>query len=158
MSVSLEGVAWGCVAVLGVGVIYESLVATEVVSISPVPGEGAPGAAVVAVASMLSLLAGVGASVVRSARRGARRAVWPLLPLAGTAYMVAQWETFDPYYAPTLRRYSDGGVTEPWIVAVGLGALVAAGVSVLVPRLGAVLGALVLVVEALTVFVMPFGK
>ena len=40
-----------------------------------------------------------------------------LLAPAAAAFLVAYFFTFDPYYAPSERRYSDGGaVPLGWIV------------------------------------------
>lgn len=159
MSDRLEGVAWAAAIVLAAGAVYELLVATEGLSIGGEPGAGAPGSGVVLTASLLAYLVAAGTSFARSTMAGRQRAaVLAALPLFGAVYMAAHWLSFDPYYAPTLRRYSTGGVADPWILAVVLTAAVAATVAALVPRFGAVLGALVLLVEALTVFVMPLGK
>jgi hypothetical protein len=159
VSVRLEGVAWAAALVLAVGVVYEVFVATEIIPIGTEPGEGAPGAGIALVASLLALAIGSAVSFICATRpSAARAAVWALLPLAGAAYTVAHWTAFDPYYAPTLRRYSEGGVAGEWVAAVVLAAAMSAGAATLTPRPGALLGALVLLVEAFTVVLMPFGK
>lgn len=159
MSGRLEGVAWAATIVLAAGTVYEALVATEVIAIGDVPGEGARGSGVLLAASVVACLVGAGASFARAtiARRPSS-AVWALLPLTGAAYTFAHWLAFDPYYAPTLRRYSEGGITSTWIVVVLVAATVAAIVTAVAPRPGAAVAAVVLLLEALTVFVMPFGK
>lgn len=160
MSPRLEGVAWAAAIVLGLGAAYELLVATEVVPIGDVPGEGDPASGVVLAASLLAYLVGAGASFVRATRSPRPRlVVWALLPALGAACMAAHWLSFDAYYAPTLRRHSEGGIVAgPWVVAVLIAAGLVAAVAVAAPRLGAVLAALLLLAEALTVYAMPLGK
>ena len=47
---------------------------------------------------------------------GARVPVLALLPPAAAAFLVARYYTFDPYYLPTLRRFSDDGILPPALV------------------------------------------
>lgn len=155
----LEGVAWACVLVLGAGTVFEVLVALEVLSIGDVPGEGARGSAVVFAASVLALLVACVVSAANGLRaRAARSPVWSLLAPAGAAYLVARWFAFDPYYAPTLRRYSEGGVAGEWIVAVVLSAGAAVVLTRRFVRAGSLVTALVVLVEVLTIWVLPLGK
>lgn len=158
MSPRLEGVAWATAIVLAAGSLYELLVATEVVPIGDVPGEGAPGADVVRVAGLLALVVAAGAAFVRSLDKHGPAVVWALLAPVGAAYVVASWYGFDPYYLPTLRRYAEGEVPGPWVVAAVLAAIGAGALVLVRPRLGAVASSVVLLVEALTVFGMPLGK
>jgi hypothetical protein len=56
----------------------------------------------------------------------------PAAGAAAAAFLVARFYSYDPYYAPTLRRMSDGGlVAGRWIAVVVAATLVA---GVLVPR------------------------
>lgn len=159
MSSRSEGLAWAATVVLALGAVYEALVALEVIPIGDVPGEGAPGGGVVLAASLLSYLVGVAVfAYLAVTARSSKSLVWVVLPVVATAYMVAHWLSFDPYYAPGLRRYADGGVHGGWVAAVAAAGIVAAALTRLVPRLGAALAAVVLLVEALTVYVMPLGK
>ena len=68
-----------------------------------------------------------------------------LLAPSAAAFMAAHFFTYDAYYAPSLRRYSDGGaVPLGWVVFV---AIVAVGAGVLAyfhPRPGAAVTCLVL--------------
>ena len=82
---------------------------------------------------------------------GIRSAVSPFLPLAAVAFVVARFLTYDPYYAPTLRRMSDHGLVSPvWIAALGASALVAALLLRRRSRAGGPLAALLLLLAALT--------
>jgi hypothetical protein len=66
-----------------------------------------------------------------------------LLPVAAAAFLVARFESYDAYYAPALRRMSDGGLVSPWWV----GFLCVAAVAVaLLPRARAVAPAVLLVI------------
>jgi hypothetical protein len=153
-----ERVARAALAVLAVATAYELLVATEVVPMGDAPGEEAPGGAAIAVSGMLALLVAAGATFIRSLETRGRVAVFALLAPVGSAYLIARWYSFDPYYLPSLRRYADGGVRGPWVVAVTLAAGGAGMLTLARPRLGCVVSFVVLLVEALTVFVLPFGK
>jgi hypothetical protein len=81
-----------------------------------------------------------------------------LLAPAAACFVVPLYFTFDPYYAPSLRRYSDGGMFPPgWIVAVAAAAIVAGVLTWLVPRVGAPASALVLLALAFTAVLMVGG-
>lgn len=89
------------------------------------------------------VLLGGGALLALSAGEGplaGRLGSSPLLPVTlglAVAFVLARSLTWDPYYAPTARRYLDGGaVPLGWIVALGVGAAAAAGLARLFPRLG----------------------
>jgi hypothetical protein len=70
------------------------------------------------------------------------RALAPLAP-AGAAFLCAFVFTFDPYYAPTLRRYADGsGLWLLWVVAGA--ALLCGAFTWVAPRGGAAATALLL--------------
>jgi hypothetical protein len=74
-----------------------------------------------------------------------------LLAPAAAAFVLARFYTYDPYYAPTLRRMSDDGlVADAWVyVLVGL-ALLAAVLVRLRPRAGLGATSLVMVLSAFT--------
>jgi hypothetical protein len=153
-----EDVAWIAAVLLGLSALYELLVATEVVPMGDAPGEEAPGGAVVALVALMAFLLAAGTSFVRSLEKRGGVAVFALLAPAGAAYLIARWYSFDPYYLPSLRRYADGGIQGPWIVAVTLAAVGAGMLTLARPRLGCVVSFVVLLVEALTVFALPLGK
>ena len=115
------------VAVLAAGAIQQALVATGVLALGTTPGDDPPGQALV-VAAIVAMLAGaVGWPIVG---RDLPRAFRLSLALAAAAFAIAHFLAYDPYYAPTLRRYSDGG-------AVGAATAAAAGAGVLAASLAA---------------------
>ncbi len=161
MSPRREGAAWASVAVLAVATLFEALVALEVVPMGDVPGEGARGGGIVFAAALVAMLVGAALAValaLASPATDAPSLVWVLLAPWGAAYVTARWLAFDPYYLPTLRRYSDGGVGAPWIAGLALSSAVSALLSRRYPRSGAVATSSVLAVSALTAWVLGFGK
>ena len=159
MSSKLEGVAWAAAIVLLSGAFYEALVALEVLPIGDEPGEGARGSDLVLVAAMLAYLTAAVICVAHAvAARSEARPVWIALAPVGAVYLVARWYTFDPYYLPTLRRYADGEIHGWWIAVVSLAAVSVASLTLRLPRGGAVWSSVVLLVTALTVWLLPIGK
>ena len=121
MSPRREGAAWASVTVLAVATLFEALVALDV------PGEGARGGGIVFAAALVAMLVGAALAValaLASPATDAPSLVWVLLAPWGAAYVTARWLAFDPYYLPTLRRYSDGGVGAPWIAGLALSSAV----------------------------------
>lgn len=159
MSSRLEGVAWASLTVLGCAAVYESLIAARVIPLGSEPGRGATGSGAVFGVALIALLCGAAVSGVwtLSASR-ARHVVLALLAPAGAAYVLTRWLSFDPYYLPTLRRYSSGGVSGVWIAVVCLAGAAAAVLVTVRPRAGAAAVSAVLVVSGLTAWVLPFGK
>lgn len=136
---------------IGASAVYQIAVALEVLSLGSEPGQGPPAAGVVIAIALLALLVGVGVSIGYVSRAHAKpEPVWLLLAPAGAAFVVARWYSFDPYFAPTLRRYSEGVVAGSWIVVlVGL-AVGAAALVKLLPRAGGIVTAVVLLLCAVT--------
>ena len=98
--------------------LYELVIALTGV-VGAVPGEAPFGEPVVYVLSLLAIFLGALLALAPS-----RTPVFPLGP-AAAAFVAARFYTADPYYAPTLRRYSDGGLVAPaWIFALAALALV----------------------------------
>jgi hypothetical protein len=129
---------WTCVAVLFATAVYSLVFALGPDGIGPAPGDGPPGDSVAGAAWFLGSLVGVALAVV-SAMRAGLGPVFLLAP-ASAARVAAAFYTYDPYYAPTLRRYSDGGAATPHWIFTLLGIGVAAGVATrLSRRLGALL-------------------
>jgi hypothetical protein len=151
--------AWAAAWGLGVATVYETVVAAGALSIGSVPGEGTPGDELVFVCGFLALPVGAGAALAGAlGRHVASRLALTLLAPAGFAFVIARFFGFDPYYAPTLRRYSDNGtVPASWIVALGVSTLLAALLTRVVPRAGAVLTAGALLVCALTAVATGVG-
>ncbi len=88
-------------------------------------GEEAAGQGAVTIAAFVALLTGIVGTLV--SRRILHR--WPaaLVPIAGAAYMVAHYYAFDPYYLPSLRRFSDRGlVPTAWLYGVVVAAVIVA--------------------------------
>ena len=160
MSPRGEAVAWASVTVLLAATLFEALVAVEIVPLGDVPGEGARGGGIVFAAALVAMLAGAALALALALAPPATHApslVWMLAP-SGAAYVTARWLTFDPYYLPTLRRYSDGGVGAPWIAGLALSGAISALLVRRNPRSGAVATSCVLPLSALTAWVLGFGK
>jgi hypothetical protein len=114
------------------GTAYEAAIALEWISIGEVPGEGAPGEGEVLSVSVLAVLTGIAVSIFSS--RG-NRLVAGLAP-AAAALMVARFYSFDPYFAPSLRRASEGGlVAAAWVYSLVALALLAGALALSRPRL-----------------------
>jgi hypothetical protein len=107
--------------VLALGAVYETAQALGWISIGDQPGEGAPGSSAVDLAAFLALLVGlvVAFASVRSAAE-IPLALRVLLPLVAVGWAAIGYYTFDPYYAPTQRRFSDYNGSGPTIWIVGL--------------------------------------
>jgi uncharacterized membrane protein YbaN (DUF454 family) len=74
---------------------------------------------------------------------------------SAAAFALARFYSYDSYYSPTLRRYADGGAVETAWVFLVVAAAVGAGVLTWrLPRTGAVVTGVVLVVLAGTTALM----
>jgi hypothetical protein len=125
-------------------------VALGVLSTGRVPGEGATGSGAAALVAVLSMLAASGALAVLAVRAGERPGA-PWVLLAAAAYLVARFFTFDPYYAPTLRRMSDrGAVAGSWIALLTATAVAVALLGLRHARLAGACGVLVCLLLAAT--------
>jgi hypothetical protein len=109
----------------------------------------------VLLAALVALLLGIillGSGAARAAGPA------PLVVLAGAAVVVARFYSFDSYYAPTLRRMSEGGlVAGTWIVVLVVAAVAVALISRFRPRVGMRAGALLLILCGLTALVEGAG-
>jgi hypothetical protein len=129
----LTRAGWVLVGVLVAASAYELALALGAGSIGPDPGENVPGATAVRLVAVLAMLVGVGLVAAKLRPQAAA-----LLAPAAALFVVPLYFTFDPYYAPTERRYSDGGMFPPsWIVAVAVAGIVAGVLTRLFPRVGA---------------------
>jgi hypothetical protein len=137
---------------------YEVGVALGALSLGSAPGEGPPGGdAVLAVALLALLLGGLLSLAHRSGRFGPGAAA-ALLGPAAVAFVAARFYSYDPYYAPTLRRMSDGGATSPtWIFLLIAIAPVAAVLTRIRPRIGQGITAVLLVLCFVTAWLEDTG-
>jgi hypothetical protein len=119
-------------ALLG-ATVYEALVALRVIDLGSLPGEGPPGAGFVGwvAATGLVTAALLCAVLGRSERAPALSAL--LAPAAG-AFLLAYFHAFDPYYLPSLIRYSERDFVPPALVYALAGATLAVGVVTLLRR------------------------
>jgi hypothetical protein len=139
-------------AVLAAATAYEAAVALGWLAVGPEPGQAPTGNGLVLGAAVLALVAGAGLCVVHAWRPPPQvDALGSLLAPAAAAFVLARFYTYDPYYAPTLRRMSDDGlVADAWVyLLVGLALLAALLVRVR-PRAGLVATVLVLLLGAFT--------
>ena len=157
-----KGWRWSALSVLAVltaTAAYEVAVALGWLDVGPRPGQAPPGNGLVLGAAVLSLFAGAALCLVYASRpTPPADALASLLAPAAAAFVVARVYTFDPYYAPALRRMSDDGlIPDAWVYTlVGL-ALIAAVLTRTRPRLGLSATALVLVLSALTALAAGLG-
>jgi hypothetical protein len=137
---------WVIVAALVAAAAYELALALGAGSLGPDPGDGVAGSGVVQVVALLAMLAGAVLGPFPTLRP------WPaaLFAPAAAAYLVAFYFTYDPYFAPNLRRYSEGSVGGRWIVVVAVVALADGVLTRLQPRLGSVMTSVVLLVLLVT--------
>jgi hypothetical protein len=150
---------WVVVGILVVATWYEAAVALGMLSLGPSPGEGPRGETLFFAAAFLALFFSGLLLVACSLRRTPTRlAPVPLVSLTAVSFVVARYSSYDPYYAPSLRRMSDGGIVSGgWIVfLVGL-ALVAAWSTYRDRRLGMILTSAVCWLSALTGLVSGAG-
>jgi hypothetical protein len=137
---------------------YELAVALRWISMGSQPGDEARGQAVITIGALAALVLGIGATAVAASRErppGSVPAV--LVPLASAAYMAAHFYAFDPYYLPTLRRFTESGVSSVWVYGVVAGAVLVAALSRIRPRAGLALVPVILLVCAVTVVGMGIG-
>jgi hypothetical protein len=134
------------VGILVAAAAYELALALGAGSLGPLPGEGVPGSGVVQAVALLAMLAAAALALLSSLRP------WPaaLLSPAAAGFLVAFFFTYDPTFAPNLRRYSDGNAGGRWIAVVAVVALANGVLTGLQPRIGRVMTSAVLVLVLLT--------
>ena len=144
-------------SVLVVGALFEAAAALGWRSIGAVPGSGPVGEGFVLGAGLLAMAVGAAIASGFSLARRRSMVLWLLAPVAA-GFMVARFYEFDPYYAPSLRRFSDGGGVSPtWVLVVAAIALVAGLVALVRPREGFALSVPAILLCAFTAFVFPLG-
>jgi hypothetical protein len=136
--------------------IYELAVALEWIPMGQEPGEDPPGQAAVTLLAFVALLVGFLASAYAALRGGSGR-VASAVPLAAAAYLATHYYAFDSYYLPTLRRFTESGVSATWIYAVVAAAVVVAALIFLRTRVGLALTPLLLLVCAVSVLGLGVG-
>jgi hypothetical protein len=147
----LRRLGWLVVGVLLAAACYEIALALGAGSVGPAPGDDVVGATAVRLVALVAMLVGAGLAFA-SARR--RESFVPPLAPAAACFLLAFFFTYDPYYAPTLRRYSEGAVSLPWILVVMALALAAAALDA---RGGGVATSVVLVVVLVSVVLAADG-
>jgi hypothetical protein len=116
------------------------------------PGVGVDGEETVAGVAFLAMLVGAFLAFGHALYPRAPWAVALFAPSAA-AFLITRFHTYDPYYLPTLRRYSDnGGMSNRWVLEMLVAALVVGVLTRLVPRIGSIATAfLMLLIMATTV-------
>ena len=98
---------WVVPALLFGAALYELALALWANPSDLQPGQTYDGNNIVAAIAWLTMLLGLFVALAHAARARLPAAV-ALFGPAATAFAVAQFYTYDPYYFPTLRRYSEG--------------------------------------------------
>ncbi len=138
---------WFVVGTLFAAAAYELALALGAGSIGPDPGDDVAGATGVQVVALLAMLAAPALAPVSSLRP------WPtaLFAPAAAVFLVTFFFTYDPYFAPSLRRYSDGGaVAGRWIAVVAAVAVADGVLTRLQPRIGRFMTSTVVVLVFVT--------
>jgi hypothetical protein len=139
-------------AVLLAGAAYELALALGAAKPGPLPGDEAAGGTIVT--PVLAAAAVIGILLAAGMRD---RVVAGLAPAAGLL-LVAGYYTYDPYYVPVLRRYSDGGAAAPSAVFTVFALTAVSGVvAVRWPRMGGPLTAFALFVCGFTAVIAGDG-
>ena len=115
------------VVILACTACCEIAVALRWVSFGRHPGDGAPGEGIAVAAALLALVAGLVYSAAKGVRDRAATRVDLAMPLSAAGLTAARFYSFDPYYAPELHRFSDGGLVRPgWVYALAAASVLVA--------------------------------
>lgn len=145
-------------AVLLGATVYEMLVGLRVIELGSLPGEGPPGAGAVGVLAAIALLGAALVSAILAAACTPTPAPAALLAPAAGAFLLARFYAFDPYYLPTLIRYSERDFVPPVVVFVLAALSLAAGlVTLWRPRLGLSLSVASIIACAPTAWFVAVG-
>ncbi len=141
--------------VLVIATAYELAFALGALEIGNLPGEGPRGCGLAVLAGVLGMTVGAVLAATYAARPEQAGALAALLAPASAVFIAARFYTYDPYYAPTLRRISEGGViSDTWIYGlVGL-TLLATALAKFRPAGGFALSSFVIVLCIIT----PLGE
>ena len=111
----------------------------------------------VAAVAYLTMLVGSVVAFVHAFYSRASSAVALFAP-AAAAFVTTRFYTYDPYYLPSLRRYSDDGAAgADWILGMLAAALVVGGLARLLPRVGSIGTACILPLLAMTSLLASAG-
>jgi hypothetical protein len=106
-------------AVVAAGAAYEAAVALGLIGLGPRPAQPPTGNTPVLEASLLALMLLGLALVAATVARPAGRAWGVVAGAVASAFLVARFYSYDPYYAPDLVRISQNGVVAgTWVVVV----------------------------------------
>jgi hypothetical protein len=109
----------GLTLVAAAAAVSEGAVALGVVGLSASDGTWSLRDVVLATAVLALFFGGpVVAALASTPVAGAVARLVPPAALATAAAVVARYYAYDPYYAPYLRRMSDGGALPTWWIAV----------------------------------------
>lgn len=149
---------WLVPVVLFAAAAYELALALDLVgSYTATPGQDVEGEETVAAVARLTMLVGAVVALVHAIRPRSTWAVALFAP-AAAAFILARIYTYDPYYLPSLRRYSDeGDVLEWWIVGMLAVSIVVGFWCRLRPRAGSIATALMLPLLWLTSLLAAAG-
>ena len=105
-------------AAVTAGVAYETTVALDLIMIRANDADGDR----VLLLAFVALLGGgvlfLVAGVVTPIREALSVRLVRLVDVAAVCFVVARWYSYDPYYLPTLRRMSEGGLLTGWWLLV----------------------------------------
>lgn len=152
-----------CLAVVAAAASHQAAVAAGLLELGSVPGEGPPADELVgfgiAAVFAAALLGGVAAGLALASERRDRVAagVIALVHVAAAAFVLGRFFAYDPYYAPSLRRFSDGGNVRGAWVALVVTALLGTAATARRPSVVAALSAPALFVAAVTLVLIGVG-
>ena len=120
------------IGILVAAAAYELALALRAGSLGPEPGDDVAASTAVQVIALVAMIAAAAIAPLPGLRP------WPaaLFAPAAAAYLVAFYFRYDPYYAPTLRRYSEGNVGGRWIAVLAVVGVANGVLTRLRPRIG----------------------
>jgi hypothetical protein len=122
------------------------------------PGQDVEGEETVAAVAYLTMLAGAALAFVHAFYARATGPVALFAPAAG-AFMITRFYTYDPYYLPSLQRYSEnnGPWALGWVLAMLAAALVVGVWTRRTPRAGSIATGSILPLLCITSLWMSTG-
>jgi hypothetical protein len=143
------------------GTAYSAAIAIGLLDVGPVPGDMPPGEFLGDLAWIALLFGGfllLAAAPFRSAAEWLASPLLPFVPLAAAAFAVADYLSYDAYYAPGLVRVASvSNVGWGWIALLVVGGVGAALLAWRWPRQTVAVQGLYLLLVLVTVFLVgPF--